>query len=405
VAVMEQTKSIEADKEMQGVKPQLPAAGAIVDWPQAGYNPSHTLPNAEIHAHMEKIWSADIGKGSDSDYKLLARPVIGGGQVFTMDSHGMVSAFNAETGEKNWAFETTPSGRDEDAIGGGVGLNDDTLYATTGFGEVLALSAKDGSVRWRHLLFNPLRAAPTIADGHVYVVSIDNELSALDAGTGELLWHQNGIAESATLMGASNPAVVGDSVVVAYSSGEIFNLRMQNGRVSWNYTLATPTQVGALPAIADIRGLPVMDRGRILAISHSGRIASIDQRSGDRNWEADIGGINTPLVSGDAVFILSNNDQLVALARDTGRILWVQELQHRLDPSDQESDPVYWAGPILAGGQLWLTNSLGELDSFSSDDGAPLASVSLDESSYIPPSVANSTMYVVTDDGYLVAYR
>lgn len=37
-------------------------------------------------------------------------------------------------------------------------------------------------------------------------------------------------------MGASNPAVADDNLVVAYSSGEIFDLRTQNGRVAWTGT-------------------------------------------------------------------------------------------------------------------------------------------------------------------------
>jgi outer membrane protein assembly factor BamB len=118
-----------------------------------------------------------------------------------------------------------------------------------------------------------VRAAPAIANGRVYVVGIDNELQALDERNGEVLWHHRGIAESATLMGASSPAVTPDGVIVAYSSGEIYDLRPENGRSAWNYTLTVPTQVGAMPAIADIRGLPVVDQDRVYAISQSGRRA------------------------------------------------------------------------------------------------------------------------------------
>lgn len=405
LTIMEHTHTLEADRFAAGIKPQVPEPVANAAWTQAGYDSSHVMPNAETGTHPSRIWSTSIGEGSSSDFKILARPVVKDGIVYAMDAVGAVTAVKAANGEGKWSVETTPEDMDESAIGGGLGVEGDSVYVTTGFGEVLSLDAANGKVKWRRNLFNPLRAAPTIAGGRVYAVSIDNQLSALNAATGDVEWQHRGIAESATLMGAANPAVLGDSVVVAYGSGEIYDLRAENGRVAWSYGLTSPTQIGALPAIADIRGLPVVDHDRVYAISHSGRMAAIDHRSGDRSWEADIGGINTPVIAGDTVFILSNDGQLVALSRNNGRIIWVQEMQHLTDPQDHDSDPVYWTGPVLAGGKLWLANSLGELVGFSPDDGQQAASVEIGSPVYVPPVIAGGVIYVVTDDGELVALR
>lgn len=404
VAVLESAKKLSADEGLKDSKPSLPPPMLNKDWPQAGGNTAHTLLHPALSAKIEKAWSADIGDGSNGDYRLLAQPVVKDGKVFTLDAQGRVSAFSTDEGDRLWRTDTTPPDHDE-AMGAGLGVAGDTLYVTTGLGEVLALRVADGGIVWRKMLGKPFRAAPTIAEGRVYVVSIENELNALDAATGEVLWHHNGIAESATLMGAAAPAAAGDSVVVAYSSGEIFNLRAQNGRVAWTDVLAVPAQVGALPAIADIRGLPVMDRGRVFAISHSGRMAAIDERTGDRAWEADVGGINTPLVSGDTLFVLSNDSELIALVRDSGRIRWIRELQRREDAEDRDSDPVSWWGPVLAGGRLWLTNSLGHLVAFSPLDGGQVEDHALASSFFIPPVVSDNTLYVVSDGGDLVAVR
>ena len=405
VSILEQSHKVEADTELKGSKLQLPGVTVIKAWPEAGYDPSHVMPNAAINVRPKEVWSSDVGEGSGSDFKMLAKPVVADGLVFTMDAQGLVKAFDANNGDERWRFDTTPADHDENAMGGGIGFDNGVLFATTGFGDVLALAEKDGRVIWRRALLNPIRGAPTIADGRVYVVNIENELQALSAKTGEVQWHHRGIVESATLMGASNPAVSGDGLIVAYSSGEIFNLRPETGRAAWGYTLTVPTQVGALPAIADIRGLPVIDQGRVYAVSHNGRIAAIDQRTGDRAWEADIGGVNTPLVAGDAVFVLSNELQLVAVSRDTGRVRWVHDVQKFEDPDDKESARVFWAGPILAANRLWMVNSLGQLVSFSPDDGKQIDVIDLDDPLYIAPIVANNTMYVIKDNGHIVALK
>jgi outer membrane protein assembly factor BamB len=406
IAVLESSKTITPDPDMKDTHPQLSGVVNNAAWPQAGYDAVHVIPNANLPDHVQEAWRADIGDGSDSDFKLIASPMVSHGHAYTMDSRGVVNAFDTKSGDNLWTVETAPADHEEDTMGGGIGVDGDTVYATTGFGEVLALSVKDGKVLWRHSLMNPIHAAPTIADGRVYAVTIDNELSALDARTGEVLWTHHGISEPATLMGASNPAVVGDSVVVTYSSGEIYELRTDNGRVSWNYGLtATTQQGGAMPAIADIRGLPVIDRDHVFAISHSGRMATIDHRTGDRDWEADIGGVNTPVVSGDTVFVLSNDNQLVALARESGRVIWAHQLQEKEDPTDKDSDPLFWAGPVLADRRLLLTNSLGQVVMFLADTGSPLQTIDVGDPSFIPPIVADNTIYVVTDNGELVALR
>ncbi len=403
IAVLEPGKALDAEKESSGVF--LPEKIINLSWPQAGYDPLHAIPNVEASPQPEEIWTSSIGEGSSSKFKLLARPVAAKGAVYTMDAEGNVRAFDSQTGDRLWDMETAPPDSDDPAIGGGLAVDGPTLYATTGFGEVHALDSKSGATKWMRPLQKPLRAAPTVADNRVYVVSIDNELIALDASSGDVLWRHSGIAESAALMGAASPAVDGDMVVAAYNSGELYALRVQNGRALWSYSLSAVAQMGAMPAIADIRGLPVIDRGRIFAISNSGRIAAIDQRTGDRIWEADIGGINTPVVAGEAVFVFGNDGNLVALSRETGRALWVQPLAKHEDPEDKESDPVAWTGPILAGGKLWMVNSLGLMQAFSPESGLPYESVDIGKAMYVAPIVLDQTYYVVTDCGKLIALR
>ncbi len=405
VAVLGALKKLTVDSDIGDFKPQLPPAQTNKDWAQAGGTATHSMLHSALNVHPHEFWHADIGSGSDGDFRILSQPIISGDRVYTLDARGLVTAFATKNGNSIWEFDTTPRDRDGEAMGGGISIADNILYVTTGFGEVLALKATNGHVVWRKLLGKPIRGAPTIADGRVFVITIDNEMDALSTKNGEVLWHHNGIAENATLMGASSPAVIDDSVVVAYSSGEIFNLRTQNGRVAWTDVIAVPAQVGALPAIADIRGMPVIDQGVVYGISHSGRIAAIDQRSGNRIWDADIGGTNTPAVVGDMIFVLSNGNELIALTRSTGRIAWIKELQRLEDPEDRDSTPVFWWGPVLAANQLWLTNSLGHLAAFAAVDGKETANQELADAFFIPPVVANNALYVVSDNGRLIALR
>src|SRR3546814_10000479 len=64
----------------------------------------------------------------------------------------------------------------------------DVVYATSGVGDVAALNASDGSVIWKVKPTGPLRGAPTIAFGGVYVITQDNQILALNAANGAVQW-------------------------------------------------------------------------------------------------------------------------------------------------------------------------------------------------------------------------
>ena len=187
-------------------------------------------------------------------------------------------------------------------------------------------------------------------------MTVENELVALATDDGRRLWSQNGIPETAGLLGSSSPAVEGEVVVVGYSSGELYALTVENGRTLWSDNLAATRNSDAVSALADIRGRPVIDRGRVFAVSHSGRMVSIDLRTGERKWEQDIGSVHGPWVAGDYVYILSNNNELLCLTRNEGKVRWVRQLPSYEDEKAKE-DPIEWAGPVLGSDRLILLSS------------------------------------------------
>ena len=405
IAVLAESQQRPLENRAVDFQLSLPQQALSDSWPQVGGNTRHAPGHPALAGTLKKMWTADIGKGSGGYFKLLASPIAQSGVIYAMDSRGAVSAFDANNGKRLWRADTAPPKCSSDTIGGGIALDGESLYATTGFGEVVAMNKTDGSVLWRQSLGKPLRAAPVVSEGRVFAISIENETRALDAQTGRILWDHAGIAESATLMGASSPAVDGDTVVVAYSSGELFGLRAQNGRVVWSDALASGARIGALPAIADIRGLPVIDGKHVYATSHAGRTASLNARTGAGAWDIDLGGMNTPSVVGNAVFMVTLDSDLVALERTTGRVAWVSELQKREKPKKKDSKAVSWWGPVLAGGRLWITNSMGSLVSFDPENGSQLSSIELGDAFFLPPIVTGGTLYALDDDGKLYALR
>ena len=249
-----------------------------------------------------------------------------------------------------------------------------------------------------------MRAAPTAAAGRVFAVTKDNQLLALDATTGAVLWSHTGTVETAGLIGGASPAVDGDIVVAPYSSGEIFALRVENGRVLWSDSLAAIRRVDAVSALADIRGRPVIDRGRVYAISHSGRMVAIDLPTGRRVWEAELGGVEQPWVVGDFIYVLTTDAHVVSLTAIDGRIRWVTSIGLFKDPQDRDGR-INWSGPVLAGDRLIVAGDHGEALAVSPYTGEILGQETMPGGVSVAPAVADATLYFLTDKASLVAFR
>jgi outer membrane protein assembly factor BamB len=273
----------------------------------------------------------------------------------------------------------------------------------TGYAEVLALDPADGKVIWRKNVAAPVHSPPTVADGRIFAVTVDNELNALSAEDGRRLWSHNGIPESAGLLGGASPAVDGEVVIAPYSSGELFALRVENGRVVWSDSLAASRSANAVAGLADIRGRPVIDRAKVFAVSHSGRMAAIDLRSGERVWEQQVASSHSPWVVGDHVFVLANDNQLVCLTRGEGKVRWASQLR-RYENEKAKSDPIVWAGPVLGGNRLIVLSSLGEAVSVSPYTGELVGQQAM-AAGYLGPVIADNALYLLSDDANLSAYR
>jgi len=404
IPVLIHENQIVPDAALANVPVELPRPVVNPEWNQPGGNASHDMEHLEIADELKRAWRASIGAGTNDDQTLLPQPVVADGKIFTMDTESEIRAFDIQTGKKLWSAEVLDSDDAESSIGGGVAYGAGRIYVTTGLALVFALDATTGKEIWHQSVPSPMRAAPAYADGRIYVVTIDNEMYALNAETGKTFWTHSGIAEIAGLLGGSAPAIEGGTVIVPYSSGEVYALQVSNGRVLWSDNLGPVRRGDIASRITDIRGLPVVDKDQVYAISHGGRMVAIDFKTGRRVWDKLFGGVQTPWAAGDYVYVLTIDSVLICLNRKDGRIRWAAELLRYGNVAKKE-DPIDWNGPVLAGDRLLVANTRGEVIAISPYTGELLGKMKLGGPITVAPLVADGTVYILTDAGELTALR
>ncbi len=392
------------DPALAGVAVVLPPAQVNENWAQAGGTASKSYGHLALGETPTRAFTASVA-GASQRRRLGAAPVIGGGMAFAVGGDGVLSAFDAATGVRRWSYDPgLPSELRPSAFGGGASYQDGRVYMTDGAGNVVALDANAGTVVWKAKPGGPLRGAPTVAFGSIFVMSQDNQIYALDADDGSIQWQDSGSTTQAGVFGVAAPAAGQGTVIAGYSSGELIAHRYENGRTLWADALALTsisTQVGSL---TDIDADPIIDNGRVYALGQGGRMAAYELVTGQRIWELNLAGISTPAVAGEWIFTLTDDARLLAIARSTGKVRWLTQLPRWRNEKDKKGE-IFWSGPVLAGGNLWVVNSEGQIYRVSTGEGSASLFTELDDPITLAPVVANNTLYVLDDSGTITAFR
>jgi outer membrane protein assembly factor BamB len=398
------SNDVKADPTLAGVAVVLPPAQDNAEWAQAGGNAAKSPGHLGLGDAPVRVWTASIA-GASSTRRLATAPVVGGGTLFVVDTQGTVHAFDAATGARRWEHKVEVlSDFRSSTFGGGASYFEGKVYANNGAGDVFALDAQTGAELWHVKPTGPLRGSPTVAFNAVYVMTTDNQIHALNMADGTPIWDKAAATGASGVFGVAAPAAGQGTVIAGYSSGELVAYRYENGRDLWSDALARTsisTQVGTL---TDVDADPIIDNGRVYALGQGGRMAAYELVTGQRLWELTLAGISTPAVAGEWVFTLTDDARLLAIARTTGRVRWVTQLDHWRNPN-KETGPIFWTGPVLANNRLWIANSDGLVLSADVATGTPAEFADLNNPVSVPPIVANRTLYILDDSGRITAWR
>jgi len=404
VPILTYESGAEVDPGLATMPVVVPPAEVNAGWTQAGGNERKAMEHLALGTALSRAWSVSIAGGSKK-VRLAASPVIANDTVYVIDTDAVVHAFAATNGAQRWVRNLGVSGDGKDSLfGGGVSFDNGKIFATTGVGDVAALDASTGTVLWKVRPAGPMRGAPTVSGGQIYAVTQDNQIFALNAEDGKTVWNEAGTLENSGIFGVAATSVAQGTGVAGFSSGELTAYRYENGRAVWQDALSRTNMSTAVASLSDIDADPVIADGKVYAIGQGGRMVALDIITGQRLWELNVGGISTPWVAGDWLFVVTDQAQLLCISRASGKVRWMTQLPLWRD-TKKKSKYISWIGPVLAGDRLILANTRGSLLNVAIADGKIGNGTNVGDDVYLPPVVANNTLYILDAKGHLSAWR
>ena len=386
---------------------EAPPQQSVSDWTHRGGSVSRSLPHLRLADTPSLVWSARIGSGDSRRKRVTADPVVAGGRVFAMDADSNVTAVST-TGDVLWSTSLVPAtDRERDASSGGLATDGARVFATTGFGRLVAIDAATGAELWSQRLGAAATSAPAINGDTVYAVSTDSRGWAIDAETGRVKWELISADSPSGVLGAGSPAVTDRLVLFPFHTGDLVGALKLSGLRVWTAPLSGSREGRVYARVTDVTGDPVVVGDRIYAGNPSGRSMAIDIGSGERLWTADEGAQSPIWVSGNSAFLISDQNELVRLDAETGQKVWGTELPFFTNRRERRLRAITdHYGPILAGNRLVVASGDGFLRFFDPFTGLETRTISIPGGGAAAlPAVVNQTLYVVSSNGTLHAYR
>ena len=385
---------------------ELPPMKSNNQWALISSAISKDNPNLMLGENPSEIWSVSIGKGDSRKKRLVTDPIFYQQMIFTLDANSTASAFDTK-GKLLWRKDLTPPGEKSGEIfGGGFAAGQDQLFVTLGYGFLLSLDPSTGEKNWSQRLSSAGNNTPIFKDGLVYLISGDSKAWAIDAENGRISWKVDGIGNETNLISSNSPAVSGKYALFGFGNGEIYATFKKGGYVLWSSSLSGRGDSRVISAIDDIVASPAIIGRNVYAADGSGKVVSLKIENGERNWTAPFGSSGNFWIAGKSLFFISDTNKLVRLEMKTGKTVWLTEL-----PSFSQKRPLISKknnqhhGPIIAGDRLVIVSSDGYIRFYDPKTGQQRNKLKIKAGATANPIVVNETLYLITQDGKLRAFR
>ena len=304
----------------------------------------------------------------------LSAPAVADGTVYVGSDDGNVYALDAATGHVRWTYSTLTYVEAKPVVVGG------TVYIGGADNSVYALDAATGHVRWTYTTGDQVYSSPAVAGGTVYIGSNDHKVYALDAATGHVRWtYTTGDQVD------SSPAVAGGTVYIGSDDHKVYALDAATGHVRWTYT--TGGEVDSSPAVAG---------GTVYIGSWDYNVYALDAATGHVRWTYTTGGIidSSPAVAGGTVYVGSEDDELYALDTATGHLRWTYTTGGVVDSS-----------PAVAGGTVYIGSDDGNVYALDAATGHVRWTYTTGGEVDSSPAVAGGTVYIGSNDHKVYALK
>lgn len=372
---------------------------------------SYNLTNSFIKFPLSKSWQVNTNQMIDDKNPYLPDPIYLSQNLFLLNNYGILYKIEANKGKLIWNksifknLENTIIGTP--AISGKLS-NDGkvTIYAHNGYDEIQAINGDNGELIWKKKHYLPIRGGITSYKNSILISDFDGNILSINNENGTTNWSVFLGSDYNSVYTSARPIVAKNKIIVPGTGGAFFILSGDKGQVLWNENISSNKQLPKIFHSGDIIANPIYHEGVVYIVSQSGFTAAFDIDTSEELWNIPVGGIETPTLSGETIFVNGNMGLLAAIDISSGKLRWKKKYPSYVNENSLFSDKkvAIYKGPTLAGSKILLSNLEGKIIIIDANNGNEINTLDINELALAPIPV-DKKIFFLTKKGKLLAYK
>ena len=370
-----------------------------LSWEMYGMN----LQNFFGHIYMpgvENIFlKKKIGKNKFSIFKKLTTPLVFNNNIIFADDTGTIFSIDLR-GKINWKKNIYKKKYKKVYKNLTFSIYKNNIYIADNIGFIYKINSANGEVVWIKNHGIPLKSNIKIFKDNIFLINQDNRLLCLNVDKGSLVWDVRSVSSFIKSQSFLSLAISKDEdLIILNSSGDLVKLKTDNGKIYW-----TLSALGSFFAHDTdfFRSSNIVLVDNDIIFSTSTTTFSFNLINGQFNWQAEIGSINTPIIDGNNIFLMTDNGYFVNLNRKNGKIIWSINILKILKKKKQITKI---AGYILGSSKVYIVTQNGYLIICSANSGQIESFKKIGDTINTNPIVSNGSLYILTENSKIIGFN
>ena len=388
------SKEIPAVKNVSLTQPKTNSS-----WKMSGLNLQNFVGNIYLSGVGNRFLKKKISRSRFSLVQITPSPLVLNDSIIFADDAGTIFNINKK-GKVKWKKNIYIKEYRRIYKNLSLSIYKDKIYVADNVGFIYAIALTSGELIWIKHHGIPLKSKIKVFENKIFILNQDNRLLCFDAEKGTKIWDIRSVQsfiKSQNFLGLAI-SKEGD-LVTLNSSGDLFKVKTNNGQIYWSLNVAGYTSA---------QGADFFESSEIvlgdddIIFSTLSSIFSFNLYSGYFNWKVNTSSNKTPIIDGNNIFLVSDDNYFLNIDRNSGKIIWSTNILKILKKRKQKTQIT---GFILGSGKIYVTTLNGYLIVCSAVSGNIEYFKKIGDPILVAPIISDGSLYILTENYRILGFN
>ena len=369
-----------------------------LSWRMSSLNQQNFLGNIYLSGIDNIFLKKKIGKNKFPMSKIISSPLVFENNIIFSDNNGTIFNIN-QNGEINWKKNIYKKIYKKVYKNLVFSIYQNNIYVADNIGFIYSIGLNNGKLVWIKNHGIPIKSNIKIYKNKIFLINQDNRILCFNTENGSKIWDIRSVPSFIKLQNFLSSAISKQGDVIAInSSGDLFKVNANNGKIDWSLNTLESTLAHATDFFKSSEIVIIDDN---IIVSSKSSLFSYNLNTGYTNWKQEVSSIGAPIIDGKNIFILTDNGYFVIIDKDTGILISSTNILKILKKRKQETKIT---GFIMGSGKIYSVTSNGYLIVSSPVSGKVEYFKKIGDPVTSAPIINNGKLYILTKNSRIYGF-